>query len=195
MAVNYGPKHGKHSRDFCRLFLDKNNLNENDYEDVLETIENHDRKGYASETGRNDLLTVLSVADDLDAFGFTGIYRYSEIYLARGVKPVQIGHLVLENAGRRFKNFENIFGVQNYYVQFHQKRYKILSNFFNQYNIEADCYNFNTNDPEGHCGVIQLFMLLINNKMTINELFNEAETYQNDVIIGPFLTGLKSELL
>ena len=32
----------------------------------------------------NELLTILSVADDLDAFGFSGIFRYSEIYLIRG---------------------------------------------------------------------------------------------------------------
>ena len=31
--------------------------------------------------------TILSVADDLDAFGFTGIYRYLEIYLTRGINP------------------------------------------------------------------------------------------------------------
>ena len=44
-------------------------------------------KIYLRRQDRNDLLTVLSVADDLDAFGFTGIYRYSEIYLTRGINP------------------------------------------------------------------------------------------------------------
>ena len=40
---------------------------------------------------RMNLLTILSVADDLDAFGFIGIYRYSEIYLTRGIDPEKIG--------------------------------------------------------------------------------------------------------
>jgi hypothetical protein len=31
------------------------------------------------------MLTILSVADDLDAFGYIGIYRYIEIYLERGI--------------------------------------------------------------------------------------------------------------
>ena len=44
---------------------------------------------------------MLSVADDLDAFGFTGIYRYSEIYLMRGINPNQLGHLIIENAAKQ----------------------------------------------------------------------------------------------
>ena len=39
----------------------------------------------------NDLLTILSVSDDLDAFGYIGIYRYTEIYLTRGIDPEKIG--------------------------------------------------------------------------------------------------------
>ena len=101
MSVEPGPRHGKHSRELCLQFLDKNNLPEKDYQDVLDTIENHDRKEYTSKTGKNDLLTVLSVADDLDAFGFAGIYRYSEIYLTRGITPSQIGYLILENARKK----------------------------------------------------------------------------------------------
>ena len=58
----------------------------------------------------NDLLNILSVADDLDAFGYTGIYRYSEIYLTRGISPKEIGNLIRENASRRYHNFEKIFG-------------------------------------------------------------------------------------
>jgi HD superfamily phosphodiesterase len=59
MSVEPGPRHGKHSRELSMLFLEKNNLNKNDYKDVLDTIENHDRKDYTSETVRNDLLTIL----------------------------------------------------------------------------------------------------------------------------------------
>jgi hypothetical protein len=194
MAIETGPRHGKHSREFCIKFLEKNNLRENDYQDVLDTIGNHDIKDYVSSEGRNDLLTVLSVADDLDAFGFAGIYRYSEIYLTRGITPIQIGHLIIENAERRFKNFENIFNAEYFYVQLHRKRFKILHNFFIQYNKQSETYNFLTNEPEGYCGVIQLFMLMIRNKMAINDLFTEAEIYQNDIIISPFFKALKSEL-
>jgi len=194
MAVEPGPRHGVRSRELCLQFLNKYNLPENNYEDVLDTIGNHDNKNYTSKIGSNDLLKVLSVADDLDAYGFTGIYRYSEIYLMRGMNPNQLGHLILENAVKRFKNFEDIYGVQNFYVQFHRKRYGILTTFFRQYNKQADSYNFITDTPKGYCGVIQLFILMIRNKMAVNDLFAEAKLYQDDIIIGPFMNRLKSEL-
>lgn len=194
MSVEPGPRHGMLSRELCLQFLNKYKLSEYDYGDVLDTIVNHDNKDYTSKRGSNELLKVLSVADDLDAFGFAGIYRYSEIYLMRGINPYQLGHLILENAGSRFKNFEDIYGARNFYVQFHQKRYGILTNFFTQYNKQADACNFITDAPKGYCGVIQLFMLMIRNKMVINDLLAEAERYQNDIIISPFFNGLKSEL-
>jgi len=195
MSIEPGPGHGIQSRELCLQFLNKYNLHEKEYEDVLDTIGNHDNKDYTSKRGSNDLLKLLSVADDLDAFSFAGIYRYSEIYLIRGINPRQLGNLILENAGNRFKNFRDIYGAQNFYVQFHKKRYEILKNFFLQYNEQSDTYNFLTNEPEGYCGVIQLFILLIRNKMTLEELFTAARTYEADTIIGPFMNGLRSELL
>jgi hypothetical protein len=195
MSVESGPRHGKHSRDLCIQFLNKNNLDENDYTDVLETIENHDRKDYTSETGINDLLTILSVADDLDAFGFTGIYRYSEIYLTRGINPHETGHLIRESAERRFNNFIKNFGADNNYVQKHRERYKILDNFFMHYNKQVNSYNFEADYPEGYCGVIQLLILLIRNKMLLKDLFAQAGKYRNDDIIFPFLENLKLELI
>lgn len=194
MSVEPGPNHGIQSRELCLQFLNKYNLHEKDYEDVLDTIRNHDNKDYTSKRGSNDLLKLLSVADDLDAFGFAGIYRYSEIYLMRGINPNQLGNLILENAGCRFKNFEDIYGAQNFYVQFHRKRYEILKNFFVQYNKQAETYNFLINEPEGYCGVIQLFILLIRNSMTLEEFFTAAGIYQADSIIGPFMNRLRSEL-
>jgi len=195
MSVEHGPRHGKHSREFCLRFLENNNLSAHNYEDVLDTIENHDRKDYPSSGDRNDLLTVLSVADDLDAFGFTGIYRYSEIYLKRGIGPDQIGPLIIENAARRCKNFERIFGSPGEHVQYHRKRFDILNNFFIHYNRQAASYNFGTNEPEGYCGVIQLFMLMLRNSMSLNYFFREAGIYPDDIILGSFIIGLKSELL
>jgi hypothetical protein len=194
MSVEQGPRHGIHSRELCLQFLKKNNLPEYNYFDVLDTIANHDNKDYSSTGVSNDLLKILSVADDLDAFGFAGIYRYSEIYLLRGINPAQFGHLIPENAGKRFKNFEDIYGVKNFYVKFHRKRYEILTDFFIQYNKKADSFNFVTDAPKGYCGVIQLFMLMINNKMSMFDLFTEAERYQDDIVISPFIYGLKSEL-
>jgi hypothetical protein len=195
MSVEPGPRHGKHSREFCLQFLENNNLSAHNYEDVLDAIENHDRKDYSSSGARNDLLTLLSVADDLDAFGFTGIYRYSEIYLKRGIVPEQIGPLIIENAARRCENFERIFETKGEYVRYHHKRFDILNNFFIHYNRQVAEYDFETIEPEGYCGVIQLFMLMLRDNMLLNDFFRVAGRYQDDIILGSFLIGLKSELL
>ena len=194
MSVDPGPRHGRQSRELCLRFLDRNNLSESDYQDVLETIENHDRKEYISEKGRDDLLTILSAADDLDAFGFTGIYRYCEIYLTRGLSPLQIGHLILENAKWRYDNLGKVFGSHNLFVRQQRKRYEILRDFFIHYNEMADTYNFQKDDPEGYGGVIQLFIMFISEKRSFEEFFAEAEIYRGDIIIEPFLNGLRSEL-
>jgi hypothetical protein len=195
MVIEPGPKHGIHSKELCKQFLKKFNLPEKDYKNVLDTIEFHDGKEYKFEKGRNDLFTVLSVADDLDAFGFIGIYRYSEIYLIRGISPHQIGYLILENAERRFANFDKIFGAQNNYLPDHLKRYEILKNFFIKYNKQETSYNFITAGPEEYCGVIQFIIMMIKKKMSLSEFFTEAEKYHDDVVIGQFMDGLKSELL
>lgn len=194
MSVDPGPRHGKQSREFCMQFLDKYNLSKDNYREVLDTIEYHDKKDYSPDPVRNDLLTVLSVADDLDAFGYAGVYRYSEIYLARGVSPAGAGYLILENAAKRFINIENIFGAQNNFVLAHKIRYQILVRFFTEYNKQAGSYNFSTDGPKGYCGVIQLFMGMRNNRSTIGELFSITEKYSDDLIISTFFNSLRSEL-
>ena len=98
MSVDQGIRHGQFSKAICHTFLKENKLVEEDYYDVLETIENHDLKDYSENKAFNELHTILSAADDLDAFGFTGIYRYAEIYLLRGVKSDEIGKLIKENS-------------------------------------------------------------------------------------------------
>ena len=113
---------GNTAGDLCIQFLIKNNLPVNDYRDVLTAIENHDRKDYPDDPGVDDLLKILSVADDLDAFGFAGIFRYSEIYLTRGINPEKIGHLIRENSKKRFDNFVKTFGFSDDLVQKHKKK-------------------------------------------------------------------------
>jgi hypothetical protein len=194
MSVDPGVRHGKHSRELCILFLSKNNLAPDDYKDVLETIENHDRKDYPENPVINDLLILLSAADDLDAFGLTGIYRYSEIYLLRGIAPAQTGNLILENAKKRFCNFADNFGPETGYVQRHRTKYEILRSFFTHFNQQAVSYNFEESKPSGYCGVIQLFIHMIRNKMSLKEICEDAWRYEHDTIIRSFFMGLESEL-
>jgi HD superfamily phosphodiesterase len=136
MAIDPGERHGRHSRKLCEQFLSENDLDKSDYKDVLEAIENHDNKEYADSPANDRLLLLLSVSDDLDAFGYIGIYRYLEIYLARGIQPENIGYLVRENAKKRFMNFEINFNDYPALVEKHRERCLILENFFDNLNSE-----------------------------------------------------------
>ena len=194
MSVDPGVKHGKHSRNLCIQFLNKNNLPETDYKDALEAIEYHDNKDYISNSFINDLLTILSVSDDLDAFGFTGIFRYSEIYLTRGIDPEKIGYLIRENAERRFNNFIKTFGSFIEIVEKHTNRYKILDNFFSKYNEQLPSYHFGTKQPSGYCGVVEIIHTLMKNSLQLKDFIAAPEKYSKDLLIRCFFKELEKEL-
>jgi len=194
MSVDPGIKHGHHSRELCKIFLNDNNLDENIYQPVLKAIENHDNKEYKKSSGKFDLLTILSVADDLDAFGFVGIYRYSEIYLMRGIDNKDIGFKILKNAEQRFGNFINTFGANDLIVLKHKERFLILKEFFNNYNYQVKSYNFNGQNPSEYCGVIELLSKLTEKKIGLQEIYTEVENNTDDEVIKWFFKGLYSEL-
>jgi len=130
MSIDTGERHGRYSREICRKFLRENNLNESDYQDLLQAIESHDNKEYSDNITGYNLQMILSVADDLDAFGETGISRYLEIYRERSIEKNKIGIAVRDNARKRFENFERFFGRYPELVAKHQKRYLVLVNYF-----------------------------------------------------------------
>jgi HD superfamily phosphodiesterase len=195
MSVDTGVRHGHQSRELCVRFLKENNLKESDYDDVLLAVENHDNKEYRDSAVKFDLLTILSTADDLDAFGFTGIYRYVEIYLARDMGMEQIGHRVMENATKRFDNFEKLFGFSYSILQKHKKRYNILINFFSKYNNQVLSYQFGGPDQSGYCGTVEIIKDVLQKKIILDFLLRESEKYSNDKVINWFFNGLASELL
>jgi len=194
MSVDPGFRHGIHSRDLTVRFLTANNLNINNFDDLLDAVENHDKKDYQGIREVTDLLTILSVADDLEAFGFTGIYRYSEIYLTRKIKPVIMGEMIIENADKRFKHFRETFGKYKELFQKHEARYNVLIRFFTGYNKHVTYYQFDSNKPSGFCGVIELIMKMIEYKNDLSYLIGQRDNFQEDKEITGFLNGLKSEI-
>jgi HD superfamily phosphodiesterase len=195
MSVDPGIKHGRYSRELCCQFLSKNHLPPSEWEAVLEAIENHDNKDYAGVNSMNDVLQVLSVADDLDAFGCIGIFRYSEIYLTRITNPYKIGYLIRENAGKRFENFVKTFGYNIELVQKHKKRYNILDDFFCKYNDQLPDYHFGSKNPSGYCGVIEIVLIMIDNGLQLKDFFTEQEKYTKEPGILLYFSELASELL
>lgn len=130
MAKDFGENHGKISRETAREFLVTNGISEPDMADVLEAIEVHDKKDNIN-NDISGLATLLTTADDLDAFGYVGIFRYLEIYNIRGIDMNEIHSRISENATLRFRNFISRFGSEKDLVTFHEKRYNILNDFFN----------------------------------------------------------------
>jgi HD superfamily phosphodiesterase len=133
MAVDAGEKHGIQGRKYCEEFLSETGRKTSDYNDLLDAIENHDNKEYTLPAGNNQILNILTAADDLDAFGYTGILRYAEIYLRRGVKERDLAGLILENSARRFSNFEKNYSRSKKLIRKHRKRYMILKKFYSSF--------------------------------------------------------------
>jgi HD superfamily phosphodiesterase len=136
MVVETGDKHGIQSSRLFREFLELNKLPESCFSEAIEAVENHDKKESASIPVIFSIATFLAAADDLDAFGYIGIYRYIEIYLERGIHPDNLGYEIINNAQKRFANFELLFAGFKELIEKHKERYLILYKFFNEYNRE-----------------------------------------------------------
>jgi HD superfamily phosphodiesterase len=195
MAFETGPRHGRHSFELCKKFLKTYKLDADDFRAALEAIENHDRKDYNSDSLSSEILTILSVADDLDAFGFIGIFRYAEIYLTRKISYEDVGSFIMENAANRFNHFIKLIGYHDMVEEKHKKKYLILDDFFKEYNISLLTYVFGTGQPKGHCGVIELINDLIVKKKGIKEFLETADKNKYDKIIQWYFDGLEKELL
>jgi HD superfamily phosphodiesterase len=195
MSIDPGIRHGILSRELCKSFLKTNNLYESEHWDVLKAIEYHDDKDYKiSGNNKNELLKILSVADDLDAFGFIGIYRYLEIYLTRGIQPEIIGYEIRENAQKRFQNLESTFGVYPGLIERHRKRFHLLDDFLANYNRQIEDYSFNQKSSPGYVNIIDLLSGIIQNKIPPQKIKSEYYGFSNDQSINDFIGQLSSEL-
>lgn len=135
MAYETGPEHGWKSAELCMAFLEKNSLDHLSFPGLLEAIADHDDKNYIT---RNDnfLLKLLSLADDMDAYGFTGIQRYLEIYSYRGISLADSFNMIRTNATGRFRFFKvNVPGSSGLFNK-QQARYLLLDDFMR--NCEND---------------------------------------------------------
>ena len=195
MTIDCGVKHGRHSREMCSRFLRQNNLKKHDFTDVLDAIENHDNKDYSGNTAINDLLNILSISDDLDAFGITGIYRYAEIYLTRRVTFKDLGFSIIKNAEKRFGNFLNAKGLNEEFIKKHTLRYNVLKDFYKRYNAQLASYTFGSANPSGYCGVIELIADITANRIELKNYYKMVLYSHSDPIMTRFFFKLKKELI
>ena len=134
MAQTLDEAHGRISADLCRrFFVDHSQLAPRCLLSVLEAIEVHDNKDYntmPSPMEKPSLSLLLTVADDLDAFGKTGILRYAEILILRGWKLEDLPERILNNARGRMTHLEAAFAQNRQWMEKQRQRYKMLTDFF-----------------------------------------------------------------
>ncbi len=194
MSSDPGEKHGKYSRKLCEGFLLKENLRKADFLDVLLAIENHDKKEYTGTINKIPLQSLLSVADDLDAFGCTGIWRYTEIYRMRGISFQKLGKDIPENAARRFENFLSEFNQYSDLISTHYPRYQYLISFFTEYNLQVGNYKFGTENPSGYCGVVEILPDIFRVKTSGKSISGSKSILSYDQVITGFFEKLGKEL-
>ncbi len=193
MAYDHGIKHGGLSRRKALDYLESRNKNMSDFDKTLEAIEYHDDKDYSAYHGDNVILNILSIADDLDAFGFTGIYRYADIYFRRNINKNDLGDLIRKNAAGRFKNLINNTFLSSELKRKHSYRYLILDSFFEKYNDELALYTSGKPSSSGHCDLIEIITTSLDSENE-NEFSNILSKYSKDPVINWFQNGLISEL-
>lgn len=160
MAFSSREDHGLAGSELCLFwFREGGRETPQRFEEILKAIELHDRKDkqiYSSFNRESspEILGVLSVADDLEAMGTIGIYRYAEIYLQRGIPLEELGARILENAHTRFVNLSQGCQLCSRVLEEFRPQYQALRHFFEKYTLQLK----NSADPErvhtGPLGVI-----------------------------------------
>ena len=111
LTLNHGADHGRESRMLCAAFLESTDFSSEDKQEILDAVEMHDDKDYPVSSDPSSLAAIISVADDMDAFGRNGIERYTEIYSMRGVSPVEMPQLVIANVMSRLRHLETTYSM------------------------------------------------------------------------------------
>jgi hypothetical protein len=200
MSITRDLQHGSESRRLCEEWMDQQLLPRNERSlKMLEAIEHHDDKSYVISGGLTlgdqiNLLSVLNVCDDLDAFSYCGIYRYSEIYLLRNVSIDELGQQVISNASRRFGNFmANCMQLPGM-IKTHAPRYDILENFFRQYNAQL------RKDPTGRSinhGPVQIVKIfyrqILGGVNSVDSLCSSAIAENEGMYEKTFFENLRNE--
>ncbi len=137
MIETVDKKHGHVSRIISEKYFQESPLQfGGDLETILSAIEHHDDKAYKNMvyggSSQTNVLSILCVCDDLDAFGAVGVFRYLEIYLLRNKTVPQIADIVLENIESRFANFEKLYGNLSHLYEHQKERFEFIKKFYQQ---------------------------------------------------------------
>ncbi|MCK4701123.1 MAG: hypothetical protein KAT38_12335, partial [Bacteroidales bacterium] len=191
--------HGKESRKICKQFIEEYEPEDIDNpQELLDVIEYHDDKEYQNKFSKNKnpkhLFKILSVCDDLDAFGLTGVYRYVEIYLLRGILVKDIASMILKNLTSRIDYFTGSFRYLEKYHKKHMKRFNLTWAFFTDLNNQI-IHEKKIKSLNGPLGVINLINHhVISKKETPVEASKFIIRNTTDDYVKKYFRGFVSEL-
>lgn len=198
MSVSMQKEHGQISRKFAKDYLKNKNLHPDHLEEILDAVENHDKKDYLPENVKKDnkfaLQPLLNVSDDLDALGFTGSYRYTEIYLLRNISINEISDLVLGNLQSRFQHMKEYLSVSPAYLKTHNLRYLAARNFFKDLSFQIKQVGDDLSTYNGPIGIVNFIKeLLIAQKLHIPDACKNAILIAGDFYVTNFFEKLLKE--
>ncbi len=134
MAETISADHGAAGRRLAARFFETLPTPPLLAKEILRAIEKHDDKTYREEadpaTPAGRILILLSLADDLDAFGYIGVFRYYEIYTLRGLSVSNDSRKIIRNLDLRFEHMQPYLLPEDDFPARHRQRYLITRSFF-----------------------------------------------------------------
>jgi HD superfamily phosphodiesterase len=197
MSITPSKEHGIISRKLCKTFFEEEHLTPPPHFDlVLKAIEQHDQKDYNNfnEPENFDILKILNIADDLDAFGVIGAYRYSEIYLMRKISINDIPELVANNLRTRFTHFSQSFQHNKQLIRSQTQRYITARNFFKDLELQIKLIGVDASHQLGPIGIINYIQqVIIQKESPLRLAITEALKAESDFYFAQFFEKLSKE--
>lgn len=186
MATSTREDHGSlGSERFQKWAQDRGVIRPGRFDEISRAIELHDRKdlqiyeSFSSEASP-EIMGILSVADDLEALGIIGIYRYAEIYLKRLIPLEELGGSILANVKGRFEHLSNGCRLCKHLIEKYRQQYNELCHFFDLYNIQLQADSKPEAVSTGPLGVINYIRIHGLDRMALDQ----ADDYVNDYFIN-----------
>ena len=197
MSITHSKDHGTISRKICKDYLLQLNIQDiHPWTETLQAIEDHDKKNYGSVSpGREfNLQAYLNIADDLDAFGTIGTYRYLEIYLLRNIPVQSIPDSIFPNLSARFQHFSDTFGNTHPFIKGQHQRYITTHNFFKDLQFQLKQMEYTHDYYFGPIGVVNYIKNeIIAKKIAVKVVCKEVGALDSDFYTHHFFDRLQKE--
>ena len=183
MATSTREDHGRLGSEHCMSwFRDGGRIKPERFEEITRAIELHDKKdlqmykSFSPETVP-EILGILSVADDLEALGTIGIFRYTEIYLERNIPLKELGTRILTNVKTRFEHLSAGCRLCDRMLEKYRRQYDELWLFFQEYNVQLKAVSQLDVVSSGPLGVINYIRKHGLDKIALNRASSKVNDY------------------